>query len=147
MFAVPEHTVLRPSPYRQIGIAALVRSVAADPDRWRDLLRFAPGHPVRVPLRSTDGDRAASDAEVWLSGWLPGQRTPPHAHDERVQGAFAVVSGLLVERSWDRSRTLRPGQVRVFGPGYRHSLLNAGLDPAVTVHVELPARTVRVAVG
>lgn len=142
MFAVPDYTVLAPSiqhSLAQPGIAALVRSVAVHAQRWPQLLRFDQGRPAHAVLPTDGGGH-----QVWLSGWLPGQQAAEHAHCPLVQGAFAVVSGLIVERSRGSWRTLRPGQTRVFGPGYRHSLRNVGVEPAVTVHVELrgaaPAR-------
>jgi mannose-6-phosphate isomerase-like protein (cupin superfamily) len=133
MFAVPEHTVLRPMPSRPLSLAALVRSVAADASRWLEQLPAA--GPRRVSMPSED-----PRVELWLSEWLPEQPTALEHLAE--QGAFAVISGQIVEHSISdagerTTRTLQPGQVRVHGPGYRHSVANLGGEPAVTVHVRL----------
>ena len=129
MFAVPEHTVLRRPPHRPLTPTALVRAVTADPPRWRELLSRASSGPLPLPV---DDPRAS----VWLSVWLPGETGPTERYDG-AQGAFAVLSGVITEHAGGSDRTLRPGQVRVFGPGYRHSVSNPGAEAAVTVHVQI----------
>jgi mannose-6-phosphate isomerase-like protein (cupin superfamily) len=129
MFAVPELTVLSPLSHRSLSPTALVRSVTADP-RWRDLLSTG-SVPIRMPWNDPR-------VEIWLSAWPPRSHGPgvDHTYDAS-QGAFAVLSGRVVEYAGGRSRTLQPGQVRVFGPGYRHRVVNASAEPAVTVHVQI----------
>jgi mannose-6-phosphate isomerase-like protein (cupin superfamily) len=138
MFAVPEHTVLRPTSARPLSLAALVRGVAAEAGSWLHLLHTS--GTLRVPVPSED-----PRAELWLAAWPPGRPATLEHHQE--QGAFAVVSGQLTEHTLSgsadaTSRTLRPGQVRVHGPGYRHSITNTGSKPAVTVHVKLRPRAI-----
>jgi mannose-6-phosphate isomerase-like protein (cupin superfamily) len=136
MFAVPELTVLSPLSHRSLSPTALVRSVTADP-RWRDLLSTG-SVPIRMPWNDPRVD-------IWLSAWQPRSHGPGVEHTyDALQGAFAVLSGQVVEYAGGRSRTLRPGQVRVFGPGYRHRVVNADADAdaelAVTVHVQISAQ-------
>jgi|GEM_PF-5458167 len=139
MFAVPENTVLpapRPeSPFDPLLVlptpAALVRLAGADPSRWRELLAGRT-RPAQLPIAHRD-----PRVRVWLSGWQPGQRGDRSY--PAPQGAFAVLSGVVVERACQRVRILLPGQIRIFGPGYRHTVQGAGAAPAVTVHVQIGA--------
>jgi hypothetical protein len=145
VFAVPEFTVLSPSSPRLSSatrvrpatspalppppaVAAIVRSVNADRGCWRELL-VGPGRLAAVALPHED-----PRVRVWLSGWPPGRRDA-YRYDA-PQGAFAVLTGLIVERAGEYTRILRPDQIRIFGPGYRHSV-QAGPTPAVTVHVQV----------
>src|SRR6266516_7886428 len=74
------------------ALAALVRSIAADPDAWQPQLR----------LPGLDGQRwwtrlqTDALADVWLLSWLPGQATDLHDHGPSA-AAFAVVRGELAE--------------------------------------------------
>ena len=138
MFAIPEHSVLPAVSHHPLSPFALVRSISSDPSRWRGLLAgagerlaAAPLTPVALPLASDD-----PRVTIWLSVWPLSYLGPAQLYDA-PQGAFAVLSGQVVERTGDRTRTLRPGQARIFGPGYRHTVLNVGPEPAVTVHVQI----------
>jgi hypothetical protein len=131
MFAVPEHTVLQVSPQRQSGIATMLRRAAADGQHWQGQLRWHPDRPVRLSLPAVD-----EGVHAWLTGWPPGVDA---AALNPAQGAFTVVSGLVMEQAGGSSRVLPPGRMRVFGPGYRHLLGNPFAVRAVTVHVELHA--------
>jgi len=137
MFAIPEHAVLPPVSHHPLSPTALVRSVGSDPLRWRRLLAGATavGRPVLAPFALPlpwDDPRVT----IWLTVWPPSHRGAVRGYDA-PQGAFAVLSGQVVEQSDGRARTLRPGQARIFGPGYRHCVLNAGAEQAVTVHVQI----------
>ena len=127
MFAIPEYTVLRTPAPHPLSPTALVRWVSSSPS-WRELLSDA-AQPRPVPY---DDPRV----QIWLSVWPPGTVAPWHRYDAS-QGAFAVLSGVVVEHAGGTARTLRPGQMRVFGPGYRHTVRSAGPEPAVTVHVQI----------
>jgi len=129
MFAIPEYTVLRPLDPRPLSPTALVRWISSDPARWRDLPALA-----TTQLVPYDDPRV----RIWLSVWPPGAAPSARRYDA-AQGAFAVLDGAVVEHASGTSRTLRPGQVRVFGPGYRHAVRTAGPERAVTVHVQLDA--------
>src|SRR5258708_14458751 len=78
----------RRSPARLGQIAG---AVAAQPDRWRDVLRFDAVRRWYVRLELAD------DYEVWLLTWLPGQSTGFHDHGNAA-GAFAVARGPASER-------------------------------------------------
>jgi len=117
MFAVPEHTVLSTRALPPLTPTALVRAVAAT--------SVVPG-PVPV-----DDPRV----RVWASHLPPGHRAT--LSYDAGQGAFAVLSGAVTERSGGRTLPLRPGQVRVFGPGYHHEVHNTGTTPVLAVHIQI----------
>jgi predicted metal-dependent enzyme (double-stranded beta helix superfamily) len=137
MFAVPDNTLLRPENPALRHPVRVALEVAADRDRWRHLLRYDPDERFAA-LVSKDEQQ-----EVWLMGWLPGQRTDLHDH-AFASGAFTVVGGRLTEavarrapdgRAVTELHALAAGQSRVFGPGYVHEVRNDGPDPAISVHV------------
>ncbi|MFJ6214601.1 cysteine dioxygenase [Streptomyces sp. NPDC092296] len=126
------------------GFAALARRIAADRARWEPLVRYDALTRWYARLETGPG------YEVWLLSWLPGQGTGLHDHGASA-GVLTVVRGELAERSMGgdgrRVRTLRPGRTRVLpgahrpGPGagrHVHEVVNASLEPAVSVHVYSP---------
>jgi mannose-6-phosphate isomerase-like protein (cupin superfamily) len=135
MFAIPEHAVLEPVSHHPLSPATLVWSVSSDAPRWRELLSRADVAdqlgPVAVPLPWDD-----PRVSIWLSVLPPSHPGSLRGYDAQ-QGAFAVLAGHVVEQTGGRTRALRPGQVRVFGPGYRHLVRNGGAEPAVSVHVQI----------
>ncbi|MFF7633755.1 cysteine dioxygenase [Kitasatospora sp. NPDC008050] len=127
----------------------LVREIAADRDRWAPLVRYDALTRWYARLETGQG------YEVWLLSWLPGQSSGFHDHGSAT-GVMTVVQGELVERSLtvppqtvprsgasgdERTRTLRPGGHRVFSGGYRHEVVNAALEPAVSIHLYSPGLT------
>lgn len=149
-------TLLPPAPAattRRTAAAGLAAARAAAADRRVDLVgdRAASRWTHLLPL--ADAAQGLDDslhedlagAQVWLLSWLPDQGTPLHDHGASA-GAFAVVRGTLTERvvaestSGIRNATaeLTGGRVRHFGPHYVHQVTNAGLEPAVSVHVYTP---------
>lgn len=155
MFAVPANTVARPEGAAHLSsspagpLAHPVRVAlrfAAERDRWRHLLRYDPDRRFAALVESD------AVQEVWLLSWLPGQRAGLHDHGDAT-GAFTVINGALTEsvarrdgsgRPLESVHTLEAGQSRVFGPGYVHEVVNAGSDPAVSMHVyRAGGRTVR----
>jgi mannose-6-phosphate isomerase-like protein (cupin superfamily) len=118
------------------------RRYAARPDDWPIAARFNPVR--RWYQRLADGP----DSEVWLLSWLPGQGTDLHDHGGS-SGAFVVVRGALTEHTVaaspgggpprQRERLLPAGEGRSFGPRHIHRIVNAGLQPAVSLHVYGPA--------
>ena len=106
------------------GTTALVRYDALT--RWYARLETGPGY------------------EVWLLSWLPGQSSGFHDHGDS-SGVMTVVQGELVERSLvhggEGLRALRPGGQRVFSSGYLHEVVNAALEPAVSIHLYSPGLT------
>lgn len=141
MFAVPENTVALPAVPSAAHPARIALDVAADRSRWARLLRYDPDERFSALVDASD------EVEIWLLSWLPGQHTDFHDHGDTA-GAFTVVTGALSERARrigtpEADHVVRPGQARVFGPGYAHQVRNAGVDPAVSIHVYRPFRTHR----
>jgi hypothetical protein len=66
-------------------LAEIVRETAAAERSWRPIVRFTEGPRWfrRLAL--------ATDYEIWLLSWLPGQHTGFHDHGD-ARGAFAVVT-------------------------------------------------------
>jgi predicted metal-dependent enzyme (double-stranded beta helix superfamily) len=118
-------------------LGQIAGAVAAQPDRWRDVLRFDAGRRWYRRLELAD------DHEVWLLSWLPGQRTGFHDHGHAV-GAFAVARGRVSERAVAvtghqvRHRTVPAGGIRSFGSEHVHDVINDFGAPAVSVHVYSP---------
>nr|WP_324606691.1 cysteine dioxygenase family protein [Kitasatospora azatica] len=129
------------------GYARLVREIAADRDRWAPLVRYDALTRWYARLETGPG------YEVWLLSWLPGQSSGFHDHGDS-SGVMTVVQGELVERSLthagEGARTLKPGGMgvppaggwgRVFSSGYLHEVVNATLEPAVSIHLYSPGLT------
>ena len=118
-------------------LAEIVRETAAAERSWRPILQF------------TDGPRwfrrlaLATNYEIWLLSWLPGQHTGFHDHGE-ARGAFAVAQGELREsraaagRTDVRHRTAAAGSVTSFGGRHLHDVSNVAAEPAVSVHAYSP---------
>ncbi|MEP7022304.1 MAG: cysteine dioxygenase family protein [Actinomycetota bacterium] len=123
-----------------LELGRIVDSIARQPGRWRDIVRFDAGQRWYQRLELTD------DLEVWLLSWLPGQGTGFHDHGEAV-GAFTVAQGELAERivparqTEPRARPFAAGQVRPFGPAHVHDVVNVSSGPAVSVHAYSPPLT------
>ncbi len=118
--------------------AQLVREIAADRDRWAPLVRYDALTRWYARLETGPG------YEVWLLSWLPGQSSGFHDHGDS-SGVMTVVQGELVESSLTHGgegrRALRPGGQRVFSSGYLHEVVNAALEPAVSIHLYSPGLT------
>lgn len=126
MFAVPDNTVPEAgASHRPLPPATLLRAVAADQDRWRRLIAFAPDAPTRVRVRVDH-----RDLELWLRGWLPGQAAPVGPPEVM----FAVVLGTIAELGSGGWRGVEAGQTRILGQGYHKRLANRAMSPAVTLH-------------
>lgn len=123
------------------------------------LSTLAAGYAARLPWRPwfTPHSRwarrvvAATDHEVWLLAWLPGQGTELHdhgGHDRPAPAAFAVARGRLSEYTVVagpfpslRRRDLAAGQAGEVSRRTVHALRNTGDEPAVSVHVYAPRLT------
>lgn len=113
-------------------LAACLRFLVADPGRWWDLVRFAPQHPMRIPVAAP-----APGCETWLLV------LPPGFHGETAglapgSGVSCLVAGAVTERAaapdgW-QDRPLTPGRTRVHRSGGRSRLINSGAGYAVTLH-------------
>jgi cysteine dioxygenase len=84
--------------------------------------------------------------EISLIGWLPGQETPAHDHLDSVgltivlagsleESRFALRGGAAFETS---RRTLETGACAIEDLDTVHRMVNAGEDPAVSLHVYAP---------
>jgi hypothetical protein len=128
-------TDLPAHPTTVAGYARLVREIAADTARWAPLVRYDALTRWYARLETGPG------YEVWLLSWLPGQSSGFHDHGPAA-GVMTVVQGELVERSLTEAgegvRTLAPGARRVFSSGYLHEVVNAALEPAVSIHLYSP---------
>jgi quercetin dioxygenase-like cupin family protein len=140
VFAVPPNTTVTPaerttSPTHPVRLAI---AYARDLRRWAHLLRYDKEERFAGLIDETE------EHQAWVMTWLPGQHTDLHDH-AGASGAFTVVRGTLreyVERD-GRTRELVAGQSRVFGPGYAHQVTGIGDEPAVSVHVYRPLRSMR----
>jgi predicted metal-dependent enzyme (double-stranded beta helix superfamily) len=123
---------------------AIAARYAAAPEQWAVAPRFNPVDRWYHRLAE------ATDHEVWLLTWLPGQGTEIHDHGGSA-GAFQVVSGSLTEDTVIEdaaiggrppriiARELGEGAGRRFGPRHIHRITNRSGRPAVSVHVYGPA--------
>ncbi|MFE3601545.1 cysteine dioxygenase [Streptomyces sp. NPDC059096] len=129
--------LLRPArehPVTVAEFAGLARTLAADRATWAPHVRYDATTRWYRRLRTGPG------YEVWLLSWVPGQGSGSHDHG-RSSGVLTVLDGELTERSPSGSRTLAPGAQRVFAPGYVHEVVNAALEPAVSLHIYYPGLT------
>ena len=106
--------------------------LAANPSSWAVRPRFDPAGRWYARLANTDR------YEAWLITWLPGQQTDWHDHGGSA-GAFAVVSGVLLEDTRSGTRTIAAGSGRRFGARHVHRVVNDGDTAVVSVHLYAPA--------
>ncbi|MEW1718721.1 cysteine dioxygenase family protein [Streptomyces sp. NPDC093109] len=124
----------REHPVTVADFVGLARTVAADRAQWAPLVQYDASSRWYHRLRTGPG------YEVWLLSWVPGQGTDLHDHG-RSSGVLTVLEGELTERSEHGSRVLAPGVQRVVAPGQAHEVVNASLEPAVSLHVYYPGLT------
>jgi quercetin dioxygenase-like cupin family protein len=83
---------------------------------------------------------ATKDYDVWLLRWPRCTRVSPHDHGSSV-GAFAVISGKLMELRWDdsipTSRVVGRGDVVTIEHGIVHDVV-AISGPSYSVHAYSP---------
>ncbi|WP_456825827.1 cysteine dioxygenase [Cellulomonas sp. P5_E12] len=113
-------------------LSALTRSIAARPELWQPLVRFQEAGRWWTRLDAPAG------VDVWLISWLPSQGTELHDHGVS-SAAFTIVAGTLTEIRPDRAGRLVPqefraGLTQTVDPGDLHDVLNAGTEPAVSIH-------------
>jgi hypothetical protein len=105
--------------------AGQLSEIAADPQRWWDLVRFDPAAPLRVPVPDMVG--------AWLVILPPGA----------VTDCDCGYATLLAGEAAEAGRPLRAGRIRVHGlasPGGAagHRLLGAGHGYSVSLHYTAP---------
>jgi len=109
----------------------IVTRIAAT-NQWADRVRF------RGDRRWYERIHHATDHDIWIISWLPGQSTGFHDHGGSV-GAFAVASGVLQEITADGARHVAErGNAFSFGPDYAHDVRNDSTALAVSIHAYSP---------
>jgi predicted metal-dependent enzyme (double-stranded beta helix superfamily) len=114
----------------------LVRDIAADPDRWRALVRSDTVERHFAQLVRDD------HVDVWIISWASGNDTGFHDHDVS-RGAVAVVEGELVEERLvmggpPRVRRHRAGDVFDFDASHVHRMHQDAATHAVSIHAYSP---------
>lgn len=123
----------------------------------RQLTTLAARYAAELPWRPWFTPRSrwakrvhvASDHEVWLLAWLPGQGTDLHDHGGTARpaaGAFALARGQLTEYTvapgepprLDSAEHVAGGPGHAVGERAVHAMVNTGSTPAVSVHVYTP---------
>ncbi len=149
------HEVLAPPPEIAAGVADLLPSPSAEPERLvldelEALARDLVARPdLWEPLVVADADRrryrlAYEDerVDVWVLSWMPDQGTGFHDHDMSGVG-LAIARGMVVERQMllptgATRLELSPGDSRQGGAGYIHSVGHGEGEPAVSIHCYSP---------
>ena len=114
----------------------LVARIAADPDRWRALVRTDAAERHFAPLWCDE------HVGAWVISWADGNDTGFHDHDVS-HGAVAVVEGELVEERLvvggaPRMIRHRKGDAFAFDASHVHRMRQDAATPAVSIHVYSP---------
>jgi Cysteine dioxygenase type I len=114
----------------------LVAGIAAEPERWRSLVRHDTGDRHFEQLWRDD------HVDVWVISWATGNDTGFHDHDVS-RGAVAVVDGEVVEERLvlggpPRRLRHRAGEVFDFDASHVHRMRQDSDTPAVTIHAYSP---------
>ena len=113
----------------------LVDALAADPERFSELIGFDDAQRVYVSLHRDDF------VDVWLLCWTPVNDTGWHDHDIS-SGAVHVVHGSLAESNprmggEPATRVVGAGETFAFGPDHIHRL--SGVEArSVSIHAYSP---------
>jgi mannose-6-phosphate isomerase-like protein (cupin superfamily) len=141
LLAEPEPEPAGPdgAPLAPAQLERFAAALAADPARWRHLVRHE--RDTRV-YEQIFGDERVN---AWLICWSDNQDTGFHDHDESA-GGIAVIAGRVRE---ERLVIGSPALVRKLSAGACfnvpasaiHRVLHAGTEPAVTIHAYSPPLT------
>jgi quercetin dioxygenase-like cupin family protein len=117
-------------------LGELVSAIAAQPQRWRPLVRRGAGQRTFAQLRR---DR---HVDIWVIAWPKGGDTGFHDHD-LSRGAVAVVEGEVIEERLvlggaPRELRHRAGDVFHFDASHVHRMRQPHDAPAVSVHAYSP---------
>ncbi len=142
LLAAPEPAPLADGSDLRLGPEQLERfaaALAADPARWRHLIRHE--RDTRVYEQIFSDERV----NAWLICWSDNQDTGFHDHDESA-GGIAVIAGRvreerLVMGSPPLVRKLSAGACFNVPASAIHRVLHAGTEPAVTIHAYSPPLT------
>jgi hypothetical protein len=117
-------------------LRALVGAIAAQPERWRPLVRHGGGERHFEQLWRDD------HVDVWVISWTNGSDTGFHDHDVS-QGAVAVVDGQVIEERLAVGTA--PLEIRHaagtafdFDASHVHRMRQDMEAPAVTIHAYSP---------
>ena len=113
----------------------LVARLAADPRRWRALVRHDGGRRFEQLCRDDHVD-------VWVISWGNGSDTGFHDHDVS-RGAVAVGEGELIEQRLvlggaPREVRHRAGETFDFDAAHVHRMRQDSATPAVSIHAYSP---------
>jgi predicted metal-dependent enzyme (double-stranded beta helix superfamily) len=114
----------------------LVAVIAAEPERWRSLVRNDTVERHFEQLWRDD------HVDVWVISWANGNDTGFHDHDVS-SGAVAVVEGEVIEERLvldgpPRRLRHRAGEVFDFDAAHVHRMLQDSDTPAVSIHAYSP---------
>jgi quercetin dioxygenase-like cupin family protein len=125
----------RPKPLDADLLHDIAAGIATATTLWQPLVRHHPDE--RRPVRLLATERY----EVWVIGWLPGQRAELHDHGDAA-GALLVVDGTLTEHTVTGdeigSRVLPAGAAEDLPVGLVHEVANEHDGPATSIHVYSP---------
>ena len=114
----------------------LVTRIAAQPERWRPLVRY--GFPDRHFEQLWRDDHV----DVWVISWMNGNDTGFHDHD-LSRGAVAVVEGEIIEERLvvggpPRKLPHAAGEAFDFDASHVHRMRQDSDVAAVTIHAYSP---------
>jgi hypothetical protein len=114
----------------------LVAEIAADPQRWRPLVRHGAGERAFEQLWRDE------HVDIWVISWMSGNDTGFHDHDVS-RGAVAVVEGEVIEERLvlggpPREFRHPAGDVFDFGASHVHRMRQDSDTPAVSIHAYSP---------
>ncbi len=117
----------------------LVRELAAEPGRWRELVRHTAAERQFALLSRDD------DVEVWVVSWMDGHDTGFHDHDDAA-AAIVVLEGEVEDQRLalggvPHATRYAAGEAFSVPPAAIHRVLHAGYRPAVTLHAYSPPLT------
>jgi hypothetical protein len=113
-------------------LARSLRLLIADPQSWRDLVRFDPLQPVHVPVPAP-----GAVGETWLLVLPPRHRADGHQPQWRWDVAGLVAGAMAGPAGLPGGRPIRPllcGRIRVRGSQDPHHMVNTGSGYAVSLH-------------